>query len=147
MKVFISHTAQAEDLARKIGEGLERQGLGVWRGDEAILPGDNWAEKVSEALNAAQAMVVLLTPDALHSSSVRREIEFALGNENFRQRLITVLVGDARTTSTESLPWILRRLRTIRLTTPSDTEAGIAEIGRALLASAATDSAAVEASA
>lgn len=136
MKVFISHTAQSKDLARKIGEELERAGLDVWRGDEAILPGDNWAEKVSEALKEAQAMVVLLTPDALHSGSVRSEIEFALGNERFRQRLIPVLVGDAQTTSAESLPWILRQLRTIRLATPADMEAGIKEIGRALLTTA-----------
>ena len=115
MKVFISHSNQDNLLARKIARVLQKEGLEVWD-EQNILPGDNWAGKVAEALDESQAMVVLLTPDALASEWVRREIEYALGKENYTKRVVPVVVGQL---SEESLPWILRRLNMIRLAEPA----------------------------
>ena len=115
MKVFISHSNQDNLLARKIARVLQKEGLEVWD-EQNILPGDNWAGKVAEALDESQAMVVLLTPHALASEWVRREIEYALGKENYTKRVVPVVVGQL---SEESFPWILRRLKMIRLAEPA----------------------------
>lgn len=133
MKVFLSYAAQDGELARKIAEGLRRRGFHVWWDDD-ILPGDNWAEAVSNALKDSQAMVVLLTPNALRSKWVQRDIEFALVSPGFRQRLIPVVVGDAQQqqAAEASLPWILRRLAWVRLPDPAAVEDKLAEISQTL---------------
>jgi len=128
MKVFISHSNQDNLLARKIARVLQKEGLEVWD-EQNILPGDNWAGKVAEALDESQAMVVLLTPDALASEWVRREIEYALGKENYTKRVVPVVVGQL---SEESLPWILRRLNMIRLAEPAREDEDIQRIADVL---------------
>lgn len=124
MKVFISHTDQDTALARKIAQGLEKAGMDVWD-DQNILPGDNGAAMIGEALEQAQAMVILLTPQALASKWVRLEIEYALGKESYSHRVIPVVVGQV---PEDTLPWILRRLQMIRLAEPAMEDEGIQRI-------------------
>jgi TIR domain len=98
-----------------------------------IMPGDNWANKVAQALQESEAMVVLLTPDALRSNWVRRDIEYALGAQGYRKRLIPVFVGDPEELPKEDVPWILRHLRIIKLAEHAKEEEGIRQIAQALL--------------
>ena len=131
MKIFISHAHTDEPLARRIAEILEEDGLEVWDATREVLPGDNWAALVSQALQESQGMVVLLTPDAMRSRWVRSEIEYALGEARFRGRLIPVVVGSPEKLRDEDVPWILWKLKTIRLEQANEDE-GIKEIARTL---------------
>ena len=87
----------------------------------------------ARALRESEAMVVLLTPDALRSSWVRWEIEYALGEQGYRKRLIPVLVGDPKIL--EDVPWILRHLQMINLGEYPEEE-GVNQIAQALLEAA-----------
>ena len=107
MKVFISHSSQDSVLARTVAAALQREGLEPWLAENEILPGDNWAERVSKALNECDAMVALVTADSGPPSHVHWEMSFAIGNIAYRKRLIPVLVGDESDTPTTALPWIL----------------------------------------
>lgn len=100
MKVFISHTQKDMALARKVASGLKASGFDVFD-DTKILPGQNWAEEIAQALRECEAMVVLLTPDALASQWVEAEISYGLGQPSYGHRLIPVFVGspDHRSTS------------------------------------------------
>lgn len=135
MKVFISRAPENEALARKLGTALQRDGWEVWD-DDQILPGDNWAEKVGQALEETQAMIVLLTGEALSSAAVRWEIAYALGNKRLKNRLIPVLVGSEENTSTHDFPWILNHLKMIKLPESGKEEEGIRQITEALQAAA-----------
>jgi len=121
MKVFISHAFEDRDLARTVSRFLRDAGLEVWTAEE-IMPGDNWAQKVSQALNASDTMVVLVSTAALNSDLVRREIEFALGTEAYKKRLVPVFVESLDTIPRDRLPWILRRLNGVELTDPTKQE-------------------------
>jgi len=134
MKVFISHAHENKALAKNLGDALKRAGWDVWD-DQQILPGDNWAEKVGQALEESQAMVVLLTGNSL-STNVRREIEYALGKKSLKNRLIPVLVGSEVNISTQSFPWILNHLKMIKLSESGREEDGIKQITEALQAAA-----------
>lgn len=116
MQVFLSHTPDDRDLARGVASALREAGFEVWDPETEILPGDNWAEKIGQALEESEAMVVLLTPEALESESVRRDIDYALGNVRFRERLIPVLTRPFNELSERKLPWILKRLKSVNLT-------------------------------
>lgn len=132
MKVFLSHTHNDSFLAKKIASALIKKGLDVWNAETEIFPGDNWAEKISDALKESDAMVVLITPKSLQSKIVQREIEYALGDKSYNNRLIPVLVGSEESLSSENLPWILQRLQMIRLSKPEQTDEGINQIAEAL---------------
>ena len=105
----------------------------MWNSELEILPGDNWAEKIAQALKESDAMVVLLTPEGLNSSAVRREIDYALSRKTFSGRLIPVLVEPNG--PPDKVPWILRHLNLINLSVSGKEEdEGIKKIAEALQA-------------
>jgi hypothetical protein len=105
MNVFISYTSEDSKWAEELVSNLERNGLDVWYASSHLLPGDNWSLEVGKALERAKAMVILLSPAAAESENLRRELEYALTSEKFRNRLIPVIVKPTR-----KVPWILERL-------------------------------------
>lgn len=108
MRVFISHSDSDSDFADRLADRLEQGGLSVWR-DEAVLPGDNLAKMVAEALEQSNAMIVLISPDAMKSKWVRNEINYALTSPRFEGRLVPIEVR-----KTQNIPWILRRFQRLR---------------------------------
>lgn len=110
MKVFISHSHSDALLAARLSKALEGSGLEVWDPDRELFPGDNWAREISRALEESEAMVVLLTPAAIDSPNVMREMGFALGAKNYSNRLIPVIVGDPDQLPEYRIPWMVRRL-------------------------------------
>jgi hypothetical protein len=134
MKVFISYSQESAALAKKVRLALEQAGFDAWDQQEHIYPGDNWAEKLGQALNESEAMVVLVTQEALSSMNVRRDISFALGQQAFSNRLIPVLIGDDGDSLMEKMPWILRTLNVIKLPGSKQQEEGIDRIAQALQA-------------
>lgn len=124
MKIFLSYDSRDTEIAQHLASRLTEANFDVWWAEEEVLPGDNWALKVGQALEHADAMVVLISPAALHSSTVRWEIRFALGSPSYSDRLIPVLV---KTTPPERIPWILRKLRPIRFN-PQDPSKAIQQI-------------------
>lgn len=135
MYVFISHASADRALAGRIADLLRREHLRVWDGSE-ILPGENWAERVGQALNEADAMVVLLTPAALKSPNVQHEIGFALGQKDYRGRLIPVLAGVAGELEESEIPWVLRGLHPVRLSGMNGDQEGLEQVADALKAAA-----------
>ena len=115
MKVFISYSPKDEALATKLVASLEDAGLDAWYKKREIMPGDNWAEKIAQGLKESSAMVVLVTADALESEAVQSNISYALSEKAFNKRLIPVLVGDAEDFPADRIPWIFKRLQTIKL--------------------------------
>lgn len=53
MNVFISYAPSDRDIADSLADTLSECGLEVWQTDEHVLPGENWAKKVGEALEEA----------------------------------------------------------------------------------------------
>jgi hypothetical protein len=135
MKVFISYASKKDEpLADKIVASLEEAGLDAWYKKREILPGDNWAEKIGTGLRDSNAMVVLVTPDALESEAVQSSISYALSERAFRHRLIPVIVGDADEVVDldNKMPWILKHLRTFKLSKEGENQERFKEIAQAL---------------
>lgn len=139
MKVFISHAYKDEPLVKKLTAKLENAGFEVWDATRDVRAGEEWSEQVDHALEDSDAMVAILSADALRSSWVRHEIEYALGEPGYRRRLIPVLVGDSQELSKEDVPWILRHLNMIDMD-EHDEESGISKIVQVLSDNAVTDS-------
>lgn len=106
MQVFLSYSEADRAFARKLSSRLSEQGLDVYDPNDDLFPGDNWPLKIGKALQESKAMVVLLSPDSMKSEWVRSEIEYALGDHNYKGRLFPVLVRP-----THKIPWILRDIQ------------------------------------
>jgi nucleoside 2-deoxyribosyltransferase len=133
MKIFLSHSQRDAALAQKIAHGLRDEGLQVWLPEEELLPGDNWAEGISRALDQCDSMIALLTPNATQSSNVQWEMGYALGNKAYKKRVIPIVVGDE---AESLLPWILERFQVVRIKNAGDAGKAVHEIAGQLLAAA-----------
>lgn len=114
MSIFLSYAGTDQKWARELISHLSEKGIDVWDAETELLPGDNWNLEVGKALERAKAMIVLLSPSSARSPNLRREIEYALVSEKFRNRLIPVIVKP-----TDHIPWILKRLKPIKGNSPS----------------------------
>lgn len=132
MKVFISHSDHDEALASEIVSSLEDAGLEVWYDRREIIPGDNWADRIARALREANAMVVLVTPTALESDHMQRDVDYALTQKRFKGRLVPVLAGDSRQFQGWSIPWIFENLPIISLKGNGSTKEELAQIASVL---------------
>lgn len=132
MKVFLSYDRADRTLAKRIAGELKRAGFEVWS-DYDLLPGDNWADKIGEALRESQAMVVLITPDSLASANLLHEVGYAISNKSYKGRLIPVIVGSPDSVPENQIPWILQHLQTVRLPKRGNQVEGIKRITQKLL--------------
>lgn len=121
-KVFLSYARADRDQARKLADRLRVAGLEVWDPEKELLPGSDFAS-LQKALETAEAVVVLVSPDAMESRSVSHEIEYALGAKHLRGRLIPVVIRP-----TKQAPWILNTLQMIRYEDPGKTSRHIVEL-------------------
>ncbi|MDE0040335.1 MAG: toll/interleukin-1 receptor domain-containing protein [Gammaproteobacteria bacterium] len=136
MKVFLSYAHADAALAERVCEALADSGLEVTDPDRDHLPGDNWAGEVARALEESEAMVVLLTPAAVSSPDVKRNIEFALGAKNYSNRLIPVVVGNLDRFPAAELPWIVRRMPWFELNDSETEPPKVEPIAEAILSHA-----------
>ncbi len=132
MKVFINYSHKDQALATELVDRLKAAGLDAWFDKLEILPGDNWAEKTSQGLKESDAMVVLLTPNALESDAVQNNISYALGDKSFSHRLVPVMVGDLESVAADRIPWILKKLKPVSLGNDRPTRAAFDEVVQAL---------------
>jgi hypothetical protein len=109
MRIFFSYADAERDFARQLAERLLGAGLDVWWDEREIVAGENWAAALQTALEQANAMVVLLSPDAVRSRWVRHEIDYALGTPRFAGRVVPVEVRP-----TDEVPWVLRSFPYVR---------------------------------
>lgn len=106
IQVFLSHVKSDRAWAQKLSQELAAAGIHVVDPFSELLPGDNWSLKIGKALDESEAMIVLISPEAVKSDWLRSEIQYALGSEKFQDRLIPVEVEH-----TEDYPWVLRHMR------------------------------------
>lgn len=132
MKVFISHSSKDEALAAKVVSYLEHAGLDVWYDKREIMPGDNWGDKIAQGLRESDAMVVLLTANALDSDSVNWDIDYALSQKPFKRRLITVVVGDSKDFPSHRIPWVLNHLQIIKVAENGNNDEELRQIAEVL---------------
>ncbi len=108
-KVFLSYANADLAVARQVAAQLENTGHQVWFAEDDVT-GKNFALEAGKALDKSDAMVVLISPESMKSSWVRREIDFAMSTPKYRGRLIPVIVKP-----TPDIPWILERFPNVRL--------------------------------
>jgi TIR domain len=109
--IFVSYATADRERVRPVVEALERRGWSVWW-DRRILPGQNWDDAISGALETAKCVVVLWTRTSVVSEWVR--LEANVGRE--RGTLAPALLDDVQ------LPLTFRQIQTASLTNWTGTD-------------------------
>ncbi|MGO9458816.1 MAG: toll/interleukin-1 receptor domain-containing protein [Rhodomicrobium sp.] len=78
--VFLSYSRQDEALANQIDD-LAKTKVEVWRDIHNLEGGELFEGRIKEAIGKARCLLLLLSPLSYNSSSVQKEVKYALENQ------------------------------------------------------------------
>lgn len=88
MSVFISYSRRNTDFVRRLHEALIAHGRETWVDWEGIPPTADWMDEIHAAIDAAEAVAFVLSPDSIKSTVCLQELEHALAQN---KRLIPIV--------------------------------------------------------
>jgi len=98
--VFLTHSKKDMVIVRRLYHDLRAKGLHVWFDESDLSPGDfSWRRTIAGAIRSADCVVALFSPNALLSTWVQKELDYAEGHE---KRIIPVLIAGSER---DSLPF------------------------------------------
>ena len=93
-KVFLSHSWKDKPFVRQLAKRLWREGYQVWLDEKELVPGDQLAARLSEAIDRCRVVIVVVTPASIESNWLKFELNKATERMvNGDCRLIPVLRG------------------------------------------------------
>jgi hypothetical protein len=90
-KVFLSYSSADRGFCRRLAHELERHGLVVWWDFDAMKVGESISESIRDAIEKCDWFAVILSPSALASHWVGKELSLALESETNRPGALHVL--------------------------------------------------------
>ena len=75
--IFISYASPDSAVANAVCNALEREGVPCWVAPRDVMPGDFYADAIVHAIDAAKAVVLILSQHSAGSPHVLREVERA----------------------------------------------------------------------
>ena len=90
-EVFLSHAHQDEAFASSLAETLRDHGVQVWYSRSNIVAAQQWQDEIGAALERCDWFAVVLSPAAIESKWVKRELGYALVENQYDKRVIPLL--------------------------------------------------------
>jgi hypothetical protein len=103
-EVFLSHSSQDREMSSRVAELLRAHGVPVWFSQTDIVGAQQWHDEIGAALHRCDWFLVLLSPDAVSSKWVKRELLFALNNDRYQDRIVPIRYRDC---DYKQLSWTL----------------------------------------
>jgi hypothetical protein len=86
-EVFLSYSNVDQEFAMNIASVLRRHGVPVWYSRTNILGAQQWHDEIGAALRRCDWFALILSPNAVDSMWVKRELIFALQQNRFENRI------------------------------------------------------------
>ena len=112
-EVFLSHSSKDRAFAERLVGVLRRRGIPVWYSKTDIRGSQQWHDEIGRALERCDWFVVVLSPDAVGSIWVRRELMYCLQQNRFEERIAPLLY---RSCDYRKLSWTLPQIQIIDFT-------------------------------
>ena len=89
--VFVSHSSKDDETVTAIRRALEDVGVRAWTDSTDLSPGDKLKPEIEKAIDEAAHFLSILSPNAINSPWVRKEIQSALRVEKERKGTYKVI--------------------------------------------------------
>lgn len=76
-RVFVSHASADVDRASRVIASLESSGVPCWIAPRDVRPCSDYAEQISEAIEAVSAFILMISAYPGESAHCLRDVEFA----------------------------------------------------------------------
>ncbi|MCG7951847.1 MAG: toll/interleukin-1 receptor domain-containing protein [Candidatus Thiodiazotropha endolucinida] len=86
--IFISYSRVDTDFVVKLRESLTQRDFQVWVDQDSIPYAVEWRPEIQQAIDSAQAVIFVITPESAASAECEKEISYALLNN---KRLIPIV--------------------------------------------------------
>jgi signal transduction histidine kinase len=88
--VFLSHSSADKPFARRLADDLREGGITVWFDASDIAAGDSVAGGIAAALGESDCAIVVLSPEAVASAWVQKELQIAVTRDVQGQSMIVI---------------------------------------------------------
>jgi len=109
-EVFLSHASQDHTKAHRLRAVLVEHGVRAWFSPHRIHGAQQWQDEIGAALARCGWLMVLLTPHAVRSMWVRREVRYALMESRYENRIVPLLFQNC---DVRALAWPLPQFQFI----------------------------------
>jgi len=124
-EVFVSHANADRRFVNRLVAVLEEHGVPLWYSRKALVGAQQWHDEIGAALRRCDWFLLVLSPAAVNSEWVKRELLFALNDRRFRGRIVP-LVG--KPCDPDTLSWTLQGFQKVDISV--DFEKGCADLLR-----------------
>ena len=116
-EVFLLHSNMDQDFAMNLTNMLRRHRVPVWYSRTNILGAQQWHDEIGAALQRCDWFLIVLSPNAVGSIWVKRELIFALQQNRFENGIVPLLY---QACDAERLSWVLPMFQMIDFQRPFD---------------------------
>lgn len=109
-EVFLSHSSVNLHFVERLADALARHRIPVWYSRRRIVGAQQWHDETGAALARCDWFAVVLSPAALKSKWVKRELMFALRQDWYDDRIVPIWHEDCKF---ERLSWVLPDLQVV----------------------------------
>lgn len=102
-EVFLSHSSANRQVAQRLADVLTHHGVPIFYSPQDIMGAQQWQNEILSALQRCDWFLVLLSPDAITSMWVKREVSFALQDKRYEDRIVPLKYRDS---DLKSLQWL-----------------------------------------
>ena len=64
-QVFLSHSSQDKQAARKLFQRLRADGFNIWFDEESLLPGQDWEKEIKRAVRDSDIFIICVSKSAI----------------------------------------------------------------------------------
>src|SRR5216684_7142135 len=126
-KIFVSYAREDAGFVDRLEAALKARGFEPLVDRTEIYAFEDWWKRIEALIARADAVIVVLSPDAVDAQSVcRKEVAFAA---SLNKRFAPIV---CRPADDEAVPDVLRRLNWIRFDDPGLFEERVAQLTEAL---------------
>jgi tetratricopeptide (TPR) repeat protein len=123
--VFVSHSSVDKPWVHRLVAGLERYGVSVWLDETQIRPGTSILSALERGIEASNAMILVVSPEAMASGWVREEYDRAITLAQRKGMEFPIIAAVLRQTE---LPGFLQSRRWVAFLDPDRYAAGVADL-------------------
>ncbi|MGB2822321.1 MAG: toll/interleukin-1 receptor domain-containing protein [Phycisphaerae bacterium] len=91
-EVFLSHSSKDRKFAARLADMLRTHGVPVWYSETNILGAQQWHDEIGAALRRCDWFLVVLSPNSVESTWVKRELLFALQQDHFEGKMVPLIL-------------------------------------------------------